>query len=193
MTRKSHIVGAGGGLVLACAWLAGCSPSSSGSGKWMAPAGEAAAASAEKEAGSELAPERALERVVLARTQLTNQTGTRVRVTMTMVEVPKDSGAAARWWWGDSVTLTASYTTGYEFRARLDERLPTGGARSALIRVQTLLGTRVEGTEWYNIVGPVPKRIDFVREPKGEGVVPACYPPSTIEPLARELWPVEQP
>lgn len=175
--------------MLAHGGLAGCSPN------WAAPkANSGAPAPALIGAPEAAAPDsKSTPKVVLAKTQLTNQTGTRVRVTMTMVEVPKDTSAAPKWWWGDSVVLTASYSAAYEFRARLDDRLAGGVVRSALLRVETLLGTRVETTEWYNIVGPVPKRIDFVREMKTEAVVPACFGPSTIEPLARELWPVEQP
>lgn len=124
--------------------------------------------------------------VVLAKTRLTNQTGTRCRVLMTVVE----ADAAPRWWWGEPVVLTATSSEDYQLRAFADDKAPVAGKRSVLVRVETLLGTRAETTQWYNVIGPMPVRIDLIRV--GDDVAPACFAPATIEPLAAELWPAPQ-
>lgn len=164
----------------------------SGCGAWRRVTGQPTAERVQGEARP--AEVRGEPMAVLVRTQLTNQTGTRCRVLVTVVETPSgdtDTGdAEARWWWGEPMVLTATTSQEYQLRALAAERAPVGGARSVLLRVETLLGTRAETTVWYNIVGPVPTKIDLVRE--GDDVVPACYAPTIIEVLPQELWP-EQP
>lgn len=192
MGRRLTIAGAA--LIQCAAALSGCSHASRETWADPAPIGGAPATTAALPA----APSKVEENptpgpVILARTTLTNQTGTRVRVLLAVVEVPKDASAPPKWWWGDEVVLTATTSQAYELRARMLDAVPPGASRSVLIRVESLLGTRVETTAWFNLIGLVPKRIDFVREPKGDDVLPACFPPSTIEPLAKDLWPSSTP
>lgn len=129
--------------------------------------------------------------VTLASTRVTNQTGTRCRVVMVVVETPlaDASGnlATPRWWWGEPVVLTATTTEEYRLEALAADKAPVAGKRSVLVKIETLLGTRVETVAWYNIVGPMPTRLELVRD--GEDVAPAVPMPTTIETLARDLWP----
>lgn len=166
-------------LVSGCGWVRGSGASSSSSAPTTEPKPAAAHASASDPT------------VMLAKTRVTNQTGTRCRVVMAVVETPlmdaSGNQALPRWWWGQPVVLTATTTEEYRLEALATDKAPVAGKRSVLVKIETLLGTRVETTAWYNIIGPMPARLELIRD--GDDVAPAVPLPSTIETLAHDLWP----